>query len=629
MNKSPVINNSRKIYSTYNYLSSCGFSDDVISNNLLNFLAKGELSKDLTFTALLSDFYSTAKHNYIDLVELIGLVHQKSKEKISISDTDARKHNGIYYTNYSIARHIARDVLSLFDKDFNPTKNTFLEPCSGTGIFAIAYLDEIFETDSKYLKKAQGIINNMYYADIDESAINLLKKILPAYLKAKYKININIPNNNVFIGDVLFELNGTNLIKNNLKDKFNRLEGFDIVITNPPYKLLKASSNKYKKGTNYKEQVSEILKLIRKNKSYKLNRGTLNLYKLFVEEILENYTNNNGKIGLLIPSTLLSDKQSYELRNRILEKYSISTIYCIPENNNFFLDISQAFCFFALDKSKSSNDINVKNNIFDVSELDKKSILVSKNRINSVSTMKEIVSTDDKGWKILDKIHRFKKLKEIPAITNLRGELDLTLDKRYLTSVTTKYKLLRGNGVKEFSFIGDRLFVHGDFIKKLNGKAGYILSDRLVCQQVSNVSLNKRLKFSKIPKNIVLGNSCNFIATNSDSLFVESHISLDYLLGILNSLLLNWRFQLTSSNNHIGNYELNELPVAIPSTNQKNVIEDLALKLISEPDNDNYKVKLNIIVFDLYGLNKDESLYILDHHKDTKVAKLTRNYFKS
>lgn len=31
--------------------------------------------------------------------------------------------------------------------------------------------------------------------------------------------------------------------------------------------------------------------------------------------------------------------------------------------------------------------------------------------------------------------------------------------------------------------------------------------------------------------------------------------------AILNSSLLNWRFKITSTNNHINNYELDELPI--------------------------------------------------------------------
>lgn len=627
MKYQPARNNSKLIYSTYNSLASNGMSEGAIINSLINLLRTNKLGNDLTLTAFLSGFYVNGKLDLVSIIELIGLTHQKKKEKIAISDTDERKHNGIYYTNYSIAKRIAEETLQLYGDVFDPTKLTFLEPCSGTGIFAIAYLDTIFQTNRKLLVDAQKIINNMYFADIDGEAIDLLKTILPIYLKSQYGIEVIIPKKNTYIGDVLFNFDDGNVSKTNLKDIFSLSNGFDIVLTNPPYKLLKANSNKYNEGTNYKNQITEILKFIRKNNTYKFNTGTLNLYKLFIEEIVENYTNINGKIGLLIPSTLLSDKQSFELRSRILDSYSLSEIYTIPEKNNFFLDISQAFCFFSLDKSKPNNELRLKTNVSDSVDLNKESISVSKNRINSISTLKEIVITDNMGWQILSKIHKNKKLKDIPSITNLRGELDLTLDKKFITNDGTEYYLLRGNGIKEFSFNKDNLFVQHSFINKLNGKAKFLLSERLVCQQISNINLTKRLKFSKIPKNVVLGNSCNFIVTNTDTLFSESNISLDYLLGILNSFLLNWRFQLTSSNNHIGNYELDELPLAIPNPSQKAIIEDLVGKIVNDPDNKEFKAKLNSSVFDIYGLDKEEALYILDRHRKNETAELTGRYF--
>ncbi len=628
MKKNPAINNAKKIYSTYNSLSSSRFSDNEIILNLLTLLKTNELTNNLTFLTFLSDFYSKTEPKYIDIIELIGLTHQKSKEKISISDTDFRKHHGIYYTNYSIARQIAEDVISLHGDNFDPTKLTFLEPCSGTGIFALAYLDTIFEKNTKLLKQAQAILNNMFFADIDEDAINLLKLIIPTYLESKYKTHVKFPEQNIYIGDALFTFNNDQVVKNSLKSIFNKNDGFDIVLTNPPYKLLKANSNKYNDGTNYKEQIIKTLNFIRKNNVYRYNFGTLNLYKLFLEEIIENYTSQNGKVGFLIPSTLLSDKQSFELRNRILEKYALSTVYTIPEKNNFFLDITQAFCFFALDKSNTKADLKLKTNIVDITEFNKEAIQVSKAKINSISTFQEIVSTDQMGWRILSKIHKNRKLKEMPSITNLRGELDLTLDKKFITSEGTEYRLLRGNGIKEFSFIEDNLYVQNNFINKLNGKARYLSSDRIVCQQISNLNLKKRLKFSKIPKNIVLGNSCNFIVTNNDSLFSESNISLDYLLGLLNSLLLNWRFQLTSSNNHIGNYQLDELPIAIPNPKQKSVVEDISNKLIQNPEDEEHKARLNSLIFDIYGLDKEEELYILDSYKYTRVAELTKKWLQ-
>lgn len=117
----------------------------------------------------------------------------KKERKQIISNTDERKHNGIYYTNYSIASRIAEDTISLYENSFDPINLSFLEPCSGTGIFAIAYLDTIFQSNKSYLQKAQQVINHMYFADIDGDAISLLKTIIPAYLESKYSVETNIP----------------------------------------------------------------------------------------------------------------------------------------------------------------------------------------------------------------------------------------------------------------------------------------------------------------------------------------------------------------------------------------------------------------------------------------------------
>src|SRR5205814_1091610 len=120
-------------------------------------------------------------------------------------------------------------------------------------------------------------------------------------------------------------------------------------------------------------------------------------------------------------------------------------------------------------------------------------------------------------------------------------------------------------------------YVLEDFLKAINGKRQYILNSRLICQQISNMDAKKRLKFAKIPHNFVLGNSCNFIAIETN-LFKDAMITLDYLLIILNSFLLDWRFRLTSSNNHVNNYELAVLPIHKPSKKEKEKLSFLLEK---------------------------------------------------
>jgi hypothetical protein len=50
-------------------------------------------------------------------------------------------------------------------------------------------------------------------------------------------------------------------------------------------------------------------------------------------------------------------------------------------------------------------------------------------------------------------------------------------------------------------------------------------------------------------------------STNSISLAEGSPYHLEYLLGILNSPLQQWRFKLTSTNNNVGTNELESLPI--------------------------------------------------------------------
>src|SRR3989338_8612810 len=58
-----------------------------------------------------SDFESSGS-TFFDAVELLGLLHQKKKEGVKISKTNLRKHLGIYYTPYSIAKDITDTAVS-------------------------------------------------------------------------------------------------------------------------------------------------------------------------------------------------------------------------------------------------------------------------------------------------------------------------------------------------------------------------------------------------------------------------------------------------------------------------------------------------------------------------------------
>ena len=104
---------------------------------------------------------------------------------------------------------------------------------------------------------------------------------------------------------------------------------------------------------------------------------------------------------------------------------------------------------------------------------------------------------------------------------------------------------------------------------------------------------SQRLKFVKLNGPYVLANSCNYISTRGD------RKQLAKLLFLLNSKLLDWRFKATSTNNHINNYEIDQLPII---ELEKITPEMLRLKGADKEE----------CVCNLYDLNQKEKRYICD-----------------
>ena len=111
----------------------------------------------------------------------------------------------------------------------------------------------------------------------------------------------------------------------------------------------------------------------------------------------------------------------------------------------------------------------------------------------------EVPLIDKVGWSILSKLSNHKKIKDYSFIRNRRGELDLTQYKDcILKGVKTDYRLVRGNMIskdgvmdKNNEFVSIDAFVakkSKDFIDNDLNK------QRLICQQISNVDLRKKIK---------------------------------------------------------------------------------------------------------------------------------------
>jgi len=192
-----------------------------------------------------------------------------------------------------------------------------------------------------------------------------------------------------------------------------------------------------------------------------------------------------------------------------------------------------------------------------------------------------------------------------------RGELDLTNNKIAITSNMTDTPLVRGSHISRYSLVEGRHkseFVKMNKFKKSlesSSRSEHINMDRIACQQVSNMGQRWRLKFARVKSGSVLANSCNYIVVNGKNKSTD----LDYYLGILNSELLNWRFQISNFNNHVSIRELQNLPIVKPPENDK-----ITTSLVGAVKTSEF-VDVEANVFLLYGFSIKQAKSILEYRK--------------
>lgn len=496
---------------------------------------------------------------------------------------------GAVYTQDKIAYDIVYRTIKKL-KNVEPNRIKILDFATGTGRFynqVVICLKQIYGIEPE-----ASILNNIFAIDVDPVALNVcrinaLSQLSSLTYEKALTVTSHIILKNALIKEELFE-NEMAINHNDLNGLF--FNGFHAIVSNPPYLVLKPNKKKMDAATV--ESINNMAKYFRSSTYYKYSiEGMLNLYQLSLEAML-GMLQNGGEMGIICPSTLFADISASTLRKHLLSKNNVTYIKYFSENDPLFDNVTQATCIFHLTKGEPTSKIDIvqAGKEYNISIDDVKQVFKSNWEIPSIEKVE---------WDILKNLLSLPLLKNQSFIRNKRGELDLSLFRDYITLEPTDLRLVRGNMLSG-DVINDinHEYVKPEFLEKKS--SDYLSFDngkkRLVCQQISNQTQNVRLKFVECEKNDVLGNSCNYIT-------VDEKI-LPQMKALLNSALLNWRFKVTSTNNHINNYELDELPM-------------IDLGLITADILDLDEVKRNESICSLYGLKDKEIKFIISQHYET------------
>jgi type IIG restriction enzyme and methyltransferase len=377
-------------------------------------------------------------------------------------------------------------------------------------------------------------------------------------------------------------------------------EGFDIVIGNPPY---------FKYEGSHKGEINALKKQPFLQIAF---GGKLNAYKLFLALALKYLIKPNGIISYIFQNSFMGDLQAYNLRKAVICENQPLIIDSFPERDSkkkrVFESVKMSVCIVVIKATNTDNPFIV--NFWD-----------DKNKSSGTQTSftrKDIIEIDTSSYTIprIEKEHKslvikLKALHTLP-LKCYEGEFNMTFHKKYFSKDKCNPKILKGASIQRY-YITEKMS-QGE-IEYLNEKAylednsgektGHHMFERVAMQGMTGANDKIRIIMSIVPAGFYLANSCNYLIPNLD-------IPAKYLVGLMNSKVINWFFRRFSTNSNVNGYEVESLPIPNATKQEKETIaskvdEILKIKGISvNADTKTIEKEIDHIVYKLFGLCQKE-----------------------
>ncbi|GAA7310466.1 Eco57I restriction-modification methylase domain-containing protein [Helicobacter pylori] len=379
-----------------------------------------------------------------------------------------------------------------------------------------------------------------------------------------------------------------------LDDEGNFL-GFDCIIGNPPYMQVK------------KGLYSSIFYPFSEGKDI----GKQNTYKVFIE-LGFNLTKQKGLISLITQSSIMCDCSAQFTRELLLKYCQIHYFVEFNKKQKLFSNVIQGVCILEFLKDRPNKEHAFK-------------IAINNTQIQMNQIQYEQIKQDE--------ILKFFPLYEIPLIKS--GEMEIVrkikTDKISLRDLLEKS--LQGNiNTIHLKDIQDQKETNGRIYKGANCHRYFLDMQYLFAKdnQITQQIFEKNYYQNIIVTQNITGTSdayrihANLIEVKDQEMLFLDTCNLSYckerehakfLVGLLNSRLLDWLFRKTSTNNHVNLYELETLPIPqITKSNQPTADKIIALvdKILMVKEKDpkantlDLEKEIDALVYQLYNLTDKE-----------------------
>ena len=338
--------------------------------------------------------------------------------------------------------------------------------------------------------------------------------------------------------------------------------GFDAVIGNPPYDVLaeKEQGIDSEPDKQFLGGCSHLQPAL---------GGKLNYYRLF-SALGIWLTKPNGYHGFIVPMALLGDAQAKLLRTYMLSKTQLLAVEAFPQkddpDNRVFAEAKLSTCVYVLSKRFPAVPFVLRIH-------PGKLVLYSSPAVDL--TKGDIELLDSSGLSIpsmpgtsanhialgfaLGRRSQGKRLCNIAS--SQQGEVNLTTHAPFLSDSPEGPVVLRGANVDRYEFNrepkqGTPVYLNvAKFLQNRRPDSKFFdhKDIRIGYQRGAAIDNWRRIIACIIEPNSFCSDTINYI--------VKSESNLYFVLGLLNSQLFEWRFRLTSTNNHVNSYEVDSLPL--------------------------------------------------------------------
>lgn len=487
---------------------------------------------------------------------------------------------------------------------------------------------ELSDKEKGKIAKVRGAIANLQMEDMFGGKKNEKKiKALQKELKVLEQQRAEIESNKIYDQAFEWRFEFPALLGEN-----GGFMGFDIVIGNPPYVNVQLMS------VGEKEQYKKIYESFFKR---------CDMFCLFLELGLLKLTSAEGVVTLIIPSVVHSNMSYQKIRDIILDHQWLSevrytggdvfnaptvdtTILICNKKGNENIKLTKAIDFSNPKTHRVPADYFKKyNNVISIgddqgSEIFDKLFNPNFDTVGNHYTVFQGIVTGNNPAFVFDTLQdALEKNVDVSLLHPLCHGRDL---EKYKVRSRERRILYIDNDVKidDYPLTKEWLLNFKEALDKRNEgkhdiiswcslhrprvKAELDIKEKIILQNTRNESLKTRIVATLDDTGVYGTQGINFIIPK------HSEDSLRYLLGILNSKLMNYLFATKFLNLAIKAEYVKQVKLPNTSEKQKVQIEELVNAILqgklSDADTSKEESEIDILVYQLYGLTYDEVLIV-------------------